>query len=199
MNKKGCAAAVLLSALVLALALAGWAGAEDTFKVYYHYNYQDAPAADSVQAAAGKPLSKPADPAREGYRFLYWSPNIVGSREYDFSAPVTENLRLFAIWAPTAVTVTFQLQAPGLDSVTSTVAVGEAIAPIAAPVWEGYEFGGWFLNAAGTRPFDFSQPAGTETVTTLILPFTRSVSSLSVHSSSSFFFSTVRLRIALRL
>ena len=120
---------LLTAALALLLAL-GCAAvqAEDACKVYFNYNYQGAPAAAEQTVTAGQTLTKPADPAREGYRFLYWSPNIVGSREYDFSAPVTENLRLFAIWAPTAVTVTFQMQAPGLDSVTHTVAVGETIA-----------------------------------------------------------------------
>ena len=156
---------LLMAVLALALVF-GCAAvqAEDACKVYFNYNYQGAPAADAQTVAAGKPLSKPADPVREGYRFTGWYTNTVCNKAYDFSAPVTENMRLFAGWTPTHITVTFSLNGGG-DDARQTVAVGEAISPIADPAREGYEFQGWYSNAAATRPFDFSAPAGTSNIT----------------------------------
>ncbi|QIK62470.1 family 78 glycoside hydrolase catalytic domain [Leucobacter viscericola] len=45
--------------------------------------------------ASGSKVSRPSDPKRKGYVFAGW---FVGSKAYDFSAPVTANLKLTAKW-----------------------------------------------------------------------------------------------------
>ncbi|MBR1455883.1 MAG: InlB B-repeat-containing protein, partial [Oscillospiraceae bacterium] len=47
--------------------------------------------------------AKPADPTREGYRFLGW---YVGETAYDFTAPVTADVALTAKWEYTVWTMT---------------------------------------------------------------------------------------------
>lgn len=49
----------------------------------------------SLKVLENNTISKPADPVREGYKFLYWTLNGV---EYDFSTKVTGNITLEAKW-----------------------------------------------------------------------------------------------------
>lgn len=47
--------------------------------------------------AAGGQATEPAAPEREGYTFRFWSAD--GTTPFDFTAPVTADLRLTAVWA----------------------------------------------------------------------------------------------------
>ena len=47
----------------------------------------------TVQVEHGLTLAKPADPVKEGYKFIGW---FVGDTEYDFSQPVTSDLTITA-------------------------------------------------------------------------------------------------------
>ena len=48
---------------------------------------------DTVQVEHGQTLAQPADPVKEGYKFIGW---YVGDAEYDFSQPVTSDLTITA-------------------------------------------------------------------------------------------------------
>ena len=50
---------------------------------------------NTVEVNDGETVAKPADPTREGYTFKGWKLN---GADYDFSAPVTEDLTLVAEW-----------------------------------------------------------------------------------------------------
>ncbi|MBT1160625.1 InlB B-repeat-containing protein [Bifidobacterium sp. SO1] len=54
--------------------------------------------ADKQQVEDGQPVAKPADPTRDGYRFTGWTTDRDGKNAYDFAAPVTGDLTLFAQW-----------------------------------------------------------------------------------------------------
>jgi len=43
-------------------------------------------------------VNKPADPAKDGFVFAGWSTAPTYNTPYDFSAPGTDNLTLYAIW-----------------------------------------------------------------------------------------------------
>ncbi len=65
---------------------------------YYVYFYSEGTQIDPVWVTGGEPVAKPeADPTRAGYDFLHWSAEP-GGEAYDFSAPVTDTLRLHAVW-----------------------------------------------------------------------------------------------------
>ncbi len=151
----------LLGAVLAILLLlgSGNAMAEDTISVYFNYNNPDAHGGVEVAVVSGQTVTQPDEPVREGYRFNGWYTNVTCNKAYDFTQPVTEKLRLFAGWVPTSITVTFQMNTEGDESVQQTVAVGEKIPAMDAPVREGYEFLGWGTNAAGTALYDFDQPA----------------------------------------
>ena len=152
--------------MAMTLLFSGAALAEDgVYKVYFNYNYQGAPDAAAVLVEAGKTVDQPAAPTRENYAFTGWYTNIICTEKYDFSAPVNGTTRLFAGWTPTSVTVTYYLQTEGAENVVQTVKVGDQLVPIDAPASEVYEFSGWYANAAGTKPFDFTQPVPAHNLT----------------------------------
>ena len=167
MRKSGNLLSGLLAFMMaMTLLISCAALAEDgVYKVYFNYNYQGAPDAAAVLVEAGKTVDQPAAPAREDYVFTGWYSNIICTQEYDFSTPVNGTMRLFAGWTPANVTVTYYLQNEGTETATQTVKVGGQLVPMDAPVNEGYEFSGWYANAAGTKPFDFTQPVPAHNLT----------------------------------
>lgn len=144
-----------MTLLVFSAALA----ASGQHKVYFAYNDAGATAATHALVDSGKAVAKPADPTREGYAFTGWYTDYICTKAYDFASPVTSTLRLFAGWEPTAVTLTCYLQDEQSTILTLTAPVGQPLTAPEAPVRDGYEFTGWYANAAGTRPFDFTQTA----------------------------------------
>jgi len=48
----------------------------------------------------GLTATEPADPVREGYTFTGWYSDPELETEYDFSAPVSEHITLYADWTP---------------------------------------------------------------------------------------------------
>lgn len=65
-----------------------------TYKV--NFNTADGTPVPAEQTInAGETVTKPADPTKEGYIFKGWA---IGNTEYDFSAPVNENITLVAVW-----------------------------------------------------------------------------------------------------
>lgn len=157
-----------LAAFMMAMTLlvSGFALAEDGLcKVYFNYNYQGAPDAEAVMVAAGAAAARPADPVRENHTFTGWYADAICTKPYDFTAPVEGTTRLFAGWTPKAVTLTCYLQTEGAEDIVKQVAVGEKLPAVETPVRDGYEFTGWYSNAAGTKPFDFEQTAPAHNLT----------------------------------
>ncbi len=64
---------------------------------------------DPAYIQDGEKVSKPSDPTREGWTFSHWSIEQNGSTPYNFDAPVTDSLVLYAVWTPeeTEYTVVF--------------------------------------------------------------------------------------------
>ena len=82
----------------------------------------------------GKAISAPADPTREGYRFMGWYEEI-SENEYklfDFSTPIMDNITLYAQWEEVpvdtyVVTVENGVAWVEADAETEAVAAGESI------------------------------------------------------------------------
>lgn len=49
----------------------------------------------SVSVKAKELVTKPSDPVKGGYEFLYWS---LDNKEFDFNTPILENITLKAVW-----------------------------------------------------------------------------------------------------
>ncbi|WP_165776764.1 InlB B-repeat-containing protein [Bifidobacterium simiarum] len=95
--------------------------------------------------------TQPANPTRNGYSFTGW---YNGNTKYDFSTPVTSDLKLTARWAKNTVYRTVSFDSAGGTSVPSQRVVdGARAAQPSAPTRSGYSFAGWY---AGNTKWDFS-------------------------------------------
>ena len=103
---------------------------------------------------------RPADPVKAGFVFAGWYSDPELTQAYDFSAPVTGNLILYAKWeqeAPKEYTVSFNSNG-GSAVESQTVLSGQTAAEPAAPTRAGFVFVGWFVDAGLVNAFDFSTP-----------------------------------------
>ena len=111
---------------------------------------------NEVKVKDGEKLTKPADPTKEGYKFLGW---FVGDKEFNFDTPITEELNGIKIEArfekidePTPEEKFWTVT---LDGNEVKVKDGEKLTKPADPTKEGYKFLGWFV---GDKKFDFDTP-----------------------------------------
>lgn len=115
-----------------------------------------------VKVFNGKTVAKPADPAKAGFVFAGWFADEALTSAYDFDAPVTGDVTLYAKWAAVHK-VTF-VYGTGADDLVVEVVDGQAVTKPADPTYEGWNFEGWFLvkNADGTldvdSEYDFATP-----------------------------------------
>ena len=151
-------AALLLSAVLLVGCAVVFAAENTAHRVTFHLNYVGAGTLDVQQVTSGALLTPPETPVRDGYVFTGLYTNITCNHGFDFSTPVTENLRLFAGWKPLSVQVIYYLLNDKGDVLTLSAVPGELLTPPDEPVRDGYAFTGWYRNAAGSLPYDFSQP-----------------------------------------
>jgi uncharacterized repeat protein (TIGR02543 family) len=140
------------------------------YTVTFDLNYTDAPNPPKPQEidADGK-ATQPAVPARTGYVFGGWFTDAAGTGEaWDFGTDtVKKDITLYAKWAH-SYTVTFDLNYTGAANPPKPQEIdegGKATQP-AVPAREGYTFGGWFMDAAGTgAAWDFGTDTVTENIT----------------------------------
>lgn len=99
----------------------------------------------------GAKAKNPGDLVEQGYRFEGWYTDLANENSrYTFNDQVTSDVTLHAKWT-TLRTVSFNMNGHGAVIKPVTVDDGGTVsAPYPAPTAEGYEFGGWYANAACT-------------------------------------------------
>ena len=75
-----------------------------------------------VEVENGSPVARPTDPACEGWKFLGWYADASLTTPYDFSAPVTGDITLYAKWSKDAPSISGEEepQPPADETLTST-------------------------------------------------------------------------------
>lgn len=160
-----------------------WKENASEHKVEFYHNFPDGSGNSlftTVHVADGEGAENPGAPYKhpEGYIFKDWCVKAeVGGKvtltPYDFAAPVTEDIKLYADWTQvteeTTYTVTFDVgvanagPVPGTQTVT---AGGHATAPDAPPVRDDYEFEYWYLSTDTTKArYDFGNTAVNSNIT----------------------------------
>ena len=93
------------------------------------------------------PVAQPTEaPTRVGYTFAGWYADAACTKEYDFSAPVTGDLTLYAKWDANTYTVTFDAGKGTVSPENQTVTFDQPYSALPTPTRAGYDFVGWYLN-----------------------------------------------------
>ena len=107
----------------------------------------------TVSVGENSPVSKPADPTRDGKTFEGWY-NAADDKAWDFKDNVTvDGLTLYAKWTNTTATVTFD---PGFGqekAIVKTFKDGDQFALPEAPARAGYEFVGWYSRSVSAEKY----------------------------------------------
>ncbi len=101
----------------------------------------------------GKLAQKPADPTREGYKFLGWytSKEYSMETEYRFTEAVTGDITLYARWyeeleGETEYTVSFDLGYEGAEPIVAATTAGGKLYNLPMPERDDLKFVGWWVS-----------------------------------------------------
>ncbi len=122
---------------------------------------------ENIIVSAGKKITRPEDPTKEGYIFDGW---YLNGQKYDFTSQVNSNITLVARWRTNGLKPgdkeegwDFVCKVTFMDGDTIlkeiTVDEGQIVPKPIDPIKEGYIFKGWYLN---NTEFDFSKPIYTD-------------------------------------
>ncbi|MBR4785621.1 MAG: InlB B-repeat-containing protein [Fibrobacter sp.] len=125
----------------------------ETYTVTYNANQHGRTTVDYVRVGAGDTVSAPTDPiANDGYVFAGWFTDSNGVNEYEFTSQITQSIILYAKWTLQRFNISYVMNEgtdtgdnPGSYTIDTSFAL-KAPADI-----EGYEFEGWFYDAAFTN------------------------------------------------
>lgn len=97
-------------------------------------------------------------PTRAGYKFAGWYSDSKLTKAFDFAAPITKDVTLFAKWEKEiSYTVGFDTQG-GSKVETAAVVEGSKVTVPADPTKAGYKFAGWYADKEYTKAYDFNTP-----------------------------------------
>lgn len=120
-------------------------GAEEEKKYYMlSFDTDGGSIIETVLLYSGDTIIAPADPIKEGYEFLGWSPNLPEVMPDD-------NVEVKALWKVKTYEIIFNTNG-GTSIKNCNVAYGEQINIPTDPSKEGYKFLGWYYN---DQPWDF--------------------------------------------
>lgn len=111
------------------------------------------------------PVAQPTEaPTRVGYTFAGWYADAACTKEYDFSAPVTGDLTLYAKWTANTYTVTFDAGEGTVTPNEKQVTFDQPYGDLPTPTRTGYIFGGWWRGETQITKDSFVQVALNHTV-----------------------------------
>lgn len=124
-------------------------------KKYYQVTFETNGGSQVAAKAVlnGKTLAKPADPEKAGNKFIAWytTPDCSGMPFSFETDAVTEDTKLYALWAPyDAASAEFEVKFDlGYDGKTlaSATTVGGKLYNVVNPVRDGYVFNGWWMSS----------------------------------------------------
>lgn len=154
-KKQKIAISVAIVAVVLVVLIIFFMSPKTEYTV--SFNSVGGQVVTSQEIEDGKYAQKPADPTREGYKFLGW---YLGDELFDFSKPITGDITLTAKWEavqgeqPVSKIYTITLKNGETTTTLTTNSEGILTEP-EIPVKKGYKFLGWYI---GDEKVDFSKP-----------------------------------------
>ncbi|MCR5249053.1 MAG: InlB B-repeat-containing protein, partial [Lachnospiraceae bacterium] len=131
---------------------------ENAFTVSFDLNGKPGTAPPAQIVEKDGTATMPADPLAEGFSFIGWYTESDCRTKYDFAAPVTADITLYAKWKGVDRTVTFDMGGKA-SNITEKVENGQPVSkPAADPEADGFIFTGWFEDKACTTEYVFTTP-----------------------------------------
>jgi uncharacterized repeat protein (TIGR02543 family) len=143
------------ASVTVPLRYAGEEPPEETFTVTFDSN--EGSHVDAETVVKGGTVTRPANPTRSGYGFVRWYSDSALTAEYDFAAPVTGDIILYALWSAVTYTVTYNSN-DGSPVDPAVVGEGGTATRPANPTRNGYGFDDWYSDANLTAKYDFDTP-----------------------------------------
>jgi len=128
------------------------------------FNTVGGSAVDSITGIYESTVTGPADPVKEGYTFVGWTPAVPAIMP-------AQNVTLTAIWTINQYTVTFDVDGDKTLIVPITGDYNTVINAPAAPTKEGYTFAGWSPVLPETIPAENMTVAATWTINKYTITF----------------------------
>ena len=120
-----------------------------TFKVTLRYNDNGKEDKELV-AEYGETLAhviRNENVVHNGYEFLHWSTSSINDTECNLNTVVAEDITLYAIWEELEYSITYNVNGGILaGTVVNKFTVNSEDIVLNAPVKDGYDFIGWYLN-----------------------------------------------------
>ena len=117
--------------------------------------YVDDKLYESETVRYGSCASVPDEPHKQGKEFLHWSQTPGGASPYDFTTPVKNDMRLYAVFQDIVYTITFNDNG-AMDTVR--IRWGELLDKPEDPSIQGKRFICWSTQQNGSTPYDFTRP-----------------------------------------
>ena len=153
-------------------AYAGAGGTPATCTVIFETNGGTAIASQTIPS--GTPVQEPEVPVREGYIFAGWYSDTSYTTPWNFGTAVKENTILYAKWEEHEVPDTpgtipsgdgnmnnayrvLFLDGSATYAIVTGLSSGDRVEKPVDPVKDDHTFAGWYLDTAGTRPWDFTE------------------------------------------
>ena len=143
--------------------IANWSEKRDGYYsvVFVYNNNVTAPKTEYILIASPTPVSKPADPTKDGYVFTGWYTEK--DLFWDFNIPITRDLTLYADWKPRDGDkwgVTFVYNDGVTDEKIVDVTDGDPVPKPGDPLRTGFTFTGWYSDYRLTvgSEWDFDTP-----------------------------------------
>ena len=104
---------------------------------------------DPEEILDGEAVEEPNAPYNHGKELVGW---FFEGEAWDFSAPVTENMTLTAVWALTEYKINYNLDGGENSSLNPETYTVETELTFASPARAGKVFHGWYTDPAFTKP-----------------------------------------------
>ena len=116
---------------------------------------------------SGQTAKRPNDPTKKGYNFLDWYTDEQCTQAYDFTTPVTANMKLYAGWEEKVeYTVSFDTNFGSPQIADQIVEKNHLATEPIEPSREGRNFAGWYLDEENwSEMWDFNTSTVTDNIT----------------------------------
>ena len=119
-----------------------WGYATTSYEVIF--DSDGGSAVDTKIVKYGDCAAKPADPTREGYKFLGWFDK--DGNLFDFNTEITHKTELTARWEKKTYTVTFDPNGGEVEPTSKIVTFDAAYGELPTPTRAHHTFKGWYLG-----------------------------------------------------